>query len=166
MVSERSLTLTSITLRLFGLQIKVAPAEGDTINGRYIPGGTKMGVFYPSMCRRKDIFGQDSDVYRPERWIEADEEQRKLYQKSVESVFGTGRFQCLGKHIAVMELHKTLAEVSRYSVHLKSTPQLTVSGVKLVKRFDWSIVDPIRGVQTRSDALHIHREMNVVARPR
>lgn len=97
---------------LFGLQTKLAPPGGDTVKGIFVPGETEVGVCYSSMCRRKDIFGEDSHVYRPERWIEADHEQRQLYQKTVDSVFGTGRFQCLGKHIAIMELHRTLAEVS------------------------------------------------------
>ncbi|KAK3110938.1 hypothetical protein LTR53_014273 [Teratosphaeriaceae sp. CCFEE 6253] len=131
---------------LFGLLTKLAPPGGDTVNGVYIPGGTGLAVCYASMCRRKDIFGQDSHLYRPERWIEAAPKQKRLYHNTVEAVFGTGRFQCLGKHIAMVELHKTIAE--------------------LIRRFDWSIADPMMGVYTRTDAVHIHRNMNVVARAR
>ncbi|KAK3110080.1 hypothetical protein LTR53_016007 [Teratosphaeriaceae sp. CCFEE 6253] len=95
---------------LFGLLTKLAPPGGDTVNGVYIPGGTGLAVCYASMCRRKDIFGQDSQLYRPERWIEAAPKQKRLYHNTVDAVFGTGRFQCLGKHIAMVELHKTIAE--------------------------------------------------------
>jgi cytochrome P450 len=97
---------------LFGLKGKYSPAGGENVNGVFYPEGIEMSICDEAMCRREDIFGPDSHIFRPDRWMEADEETRKRYTRVVDSIFGTGRFQCLGKHIAMMELHKTFVEVS------------------------------------------------------
>lgn len=96
---------------LFGLKGKYSPPGGENVNGVFYPEGIEMAICDEAMCRREDIFGEGSHIFRPERWIEADEETRKRYNRVVDSIFGTGRFQCLGKHIAMMELHKTFVEV-------------------------------------------------------
>lgn len=98
---------------LFGLKSKVSPPEGETVNDVFYPPGTEVCICDDALCRRKDIFGVDSDVFRPERFLEGDVELQKRRTSTVECVFGTGRFQCLGKHIAWMELHKAVFEVSR-----------------------------------------------------
>ena len=97
---------------LFGLKSKVAPATGETIKGMYFPGGTEIAVCDAALCRNKVIFGEDSDVFRPERWLEVDVEVKNKYIRTVDMIFGSGRFVCLGRHIAMMELHKALGEVS------------------------------------------------------
>lgn len=103
-------------LRIFppitGLLSKQVPKGGDTINGQFIPGGTRI-----AMCtwgfRGNEVFGKDTELYRPERWIEADSEQLKSMKKVQDLVFGNGRFGCLGKTIALLELDKVIFEVGR-----------------------------------------------------
>ena len=97
---------------LFGMKAKTAPKGGDTIKGIYYPEGTVLGGCDAAMCRNEKVFGADSHAFRPDRWVEADEETRARYQYVVETIFGTGRFTCLGKHIAMIELHKVFVEVS------------------------------------------------------
>lgn len=97
---------------LFGLKGKYSPKGGESVNGVFYPEGIEMGICDEAMCRSKETFGPDADVYRPDRWTEANEETRKRYTRVTDTIFGTGRFQCLGKHIANMELHKALVEVS------------------------------------------------------
>ena len=58
------------------------------------------------------MYGADADVYRPERWLEATELKLQAMTRSVELVFGTGKYGCLGKTIAFLELNKVFAEVS------------------------------------------------------
>ncbi|KAK4569667.1 hypothetical protein LTR86_003432 [Recurvomyces mirabilis] len=137
-------------LRMFpplaGLKAKLAPPGGDTFKDVFYPEGTEVGLCDDAMCRKRETFGDDAQFYRPERWIEAGQEERVVFQRTVDSIFGTGRFQCLGRHIAMMELHKTLVE--------------------LIRNFDWSIADPFAGVPTTIHAVTLHRNMNVVARAR
>lgn len=95
---------------LFGLQSKMAPPEGETFNGLYFPGGCEIAICPAAVTRRKDVFGEDVNVFRPERWIDADEVTRTKYERTVDCVFGTGRFGCLGKGVAMLELNKVFFE--------------------------------------------------------
>jgi len=101
---------------LFGLKAKLAPPGGETVKGIYFPAGVEVAVCDDAMCRRKDIFGADAHLFRPDRWLDADADTRVKFRQTVDTVFGSGRFMCLGRHIALMELHKALAEVSRESL--------------------------------------------------
>lgn len=100
---------------LNGLVTMDSPNEGITINGVYIPPETEVALSKYTMLRRKDLFGEDSECFRPERWLEGDEEKLKEMNKVMELYFGAGRYSCLGKGIALMELNKVLVEV-RYSI--------------------------------------------------
>ena len=103
------------SLRLFppmqGLQNKVAPPHGITVSGLYIPGNVEICTNYHSMMRRCEIFGPDAEVFRPSRWTEANEEVYNRMLRTQELVFGTSRYTCLGKNIAMMELDKVVMEV-------------------------------------------------------
>lgn len=96
---------------LFGLKGKLAPPGGDTFKGVYYPAGTEVSTCDDAMQRREDIFGSDSHLFRPDRWIEADEETLVKFRRTTDCSFGSGRFVCLGRHIAFIELHKALVEV-------------------------------------------------------
>lgn len=93
-----------------GLMAKKVPPDGDTINGMYVPGGTRIGYGGFSVLRNKKIWGEDADVFRPERWLEG--EKIKDLELALEVVFNAGRYQCLGKNVALMELNKVFVEVS------------------------------------------------------
>jgi len=88
---------------------KVLPS-GDTINGMYVPGGARIGYGGFSILRNKKIWGEDADVFRPERLLEG--EKIKELELTWEVVFNAGRYQCLGKNVALMELNKVFVEVS------------------------------------------------------
>jgi cytochrome P450 len=94
-----------------GLAMKQVPPEGDTIDGRFVPGGTRIGHNVKAVMRRKDIFGDDADVFRPERWLGISQEQRQRMVQTVELVFGYGRWGCSGKAVAFLELNKVFVEV-------------------------------------------------------
>ncbi|KAK6442792.1 hypothetical protein LTR95_000951 [Oleoguttula sp. CCFEE 5521] len=97
---------------IFGLKTKTAPPGGETIKGIYYPGGCDLGMCDENMMRNQDTFGPDADLYRPERWLNADHDIYIRYARVVDIVFGAGRFVCLGKHIAMMELYKAFVEAS------------------------------------------------------
>lgn len=91
---------------------KRVPPGGDTICGKFIPGGTDVLVNVLEMLRNKEVFGEDSDVFRPERFLETDEKTRSQMLKVVDLTFGHGRWGCPGKALAWMEMNKVFVEVS------------------------------------------------------
>ncbi|KAF4556516.1 Cytochrome P450-like protein 48 [Elsinoe fawcettii] len=93
----------------FGPMAKVVPPGGDTINGVFVPGGTRIGHSTWAVLRDKKVFGDDADVYRPERWLDAEGEKLQAMTRSADLLFGAGRYQCLGKTVAFLELRKCLA---------------------------------------------------------
>ncbi|KAK3386325.1 putative Pisatin demethylase [Sordaria brevicollis] len=109
------------------LSVKEVPKTGDTFKGMYFPPGTKLGISMWALTRNRDLFGEDADEFRPERWIEAknaaDEEEKKgdsearaklkEMEFSVDLIFGHGKWGCLGKNIALMELNKVFLELLR-----------------------------------------------------
>jgi cytochrome P450 len=98
---------------LFGLKSKMAPPGGDTFKGVYYPEGAEVALCDDALCRNVEIFGSDAHLFRPDRWITADTANRVKYRQTVDAVFGSGRFMCLGRHIAMMELHKATVEVRK-----------------------------------------------------
>jgi cytochrome P450 len=95
-----------------GLLAKVVPPEGDTSNGLFLPGGTDIGVNTWAIMRNAEVFGGDADIFRPERWLEANPEQTAKMEKSLEWVWGYGKYVCMGKSVALIELRKVFVEVS------------------------------------------------------
>lgn len=91
---------------------KVVPPQGETVRGVFIPGGTLIANNIPAVLRDTDLFGLDAGVFRPERWLEADEHRFAEMHSAVELMFGSGRWMCAGKPIAYLELFKTFFEVS------------------------------------------------------
>lgn len=92
---------------------KVVPPEGDTLDGQFVPGGTKIAFDSWSFGRRTDVYGDDAEYFRPERFLDAPEERRIEMEKTTELLFGFGRYMCAGKVFAFMELNKIFVEVSR-----------------------------------------------------
>jgi cytochrome P450 len=102
-----------------GLFNKRVPPGGDTIHGKFIPEGTEIAYAAWDFYKDPAIFGEDADIFRPERWLEADPERLVLMQRTVDLIFGYGKYQCLGKPIALLELGKALGEVRLLSVFLR-----------------------------------------------
>ena len=93
------------------LRERVVPAGGDTVDGHYIPGGTNIGLNTQAVGRHA-CFGPDPDHFRPERWLEANEESLVMMRKVHSLMFGYGSTKCLGINQAVMIITKTVGAVS------------------------------------------------------
>ncbi|KAL0474086.1 cytochrome P450 [Neurospora intermedia] len=90
------------------------PAGGDTICGRFVPGGTDIFVNYVGMLRDKHVFGEDANVFRPERYLEGDDEERRNRMwKTTDLAFSHGRWRCLGQRLAWLQLQKVVVEFMR-----------------------------------------------------
>lgn len=116
-------------LRLFPpitqLRERISPPEGDTIDGKYIPGGTNIGLNAWGL-QRHQCFGSDPEVFRPERWLEADHERLTEMGKVQGLIFGYGGTKCLGILQASMIINKTLIEVSHRATRtIRDTSRLT-----------------------------------------
>ena len=91
--------------------MKRVPDGGEVIDGKFVPEGTGIGHNTWPLQRDTLVFGADSEMFRPERWIEAGSEKRQDMKRVVELVFGYGRWVCMGKIVALLELEKFAVEV-------------------------------------------------------
>jgi cytochrome P450 len=91
------------------------PPSGDTVTVNdesvRLPGGTCIGYSAYAMHHDKDVYGPDADAFRPERWFEADPDRLRAMIFTNELIFGYGKFQCLGKKVAQIEMGKLVFEV-------------------------------------------------------
>ncbi|EWG36348.1 hypothetical protein FVEG_00415 [Fusarium verticillioides 7600] len=113
-----------------GLGFKQVPPEGDTVNGFFVPGGTQVGQGFYAVGRSRLVWGDDADVFRPERWLLADEDRLRDMIAALDTHFGHGKYSCLGKPIALMEIHKAVFE--------------------LFKRYDFAIFNAERPIKTQT----------------
>ncbi|KAJ1325014.1 benzoate 4-monooxygenase [Microdochium nivale] len=96
---------------------KTVPEGGDVVAGYHLPAGTQVGVDFRGITHSKEFWGEDADLFRPERWLETDEARFEEMSDCLDAVFGFGRYKCLGRGIAMMELSKGLPEFFlRYNI--------------------------------------------------
>ena len=100
------------------------------LNGVFLPGGTAISHNIYGLMMSKDIFGQDVEIYRPERFLGCDATVRAEMERIVEFAFGYGRWVCAGKHVAFTQLYKVIFE--------------------LLRTFDFQPIDPMRPIQESS----------------
>lgn len=89
---------------------KDVPPGGDTVtvDGKsvFIPGGTCIAYSAGAMHHDKELYGDDADGFRPERWFEKDAQKLATMTRTNDLTFGHGRWHCLGKPVAMIELYK------------------------------------------------------------
>ncbi|KAK7430663.1 hypothetical protein QQZ08_002706 [Neonectria magnoliae] len=104
-------------LRIFppvaGLMAKQVPPQGDTWKGKFIPGGTRIGYGAWGIFRREDVWGVDAGEFRPERWLDSAPDKLKEMESALDLIFSYGKWQCLGRPVALMELNKVYVELLR-----------------------------------------------------
>lgn len=70
---------------------KRVPAGGEALNGVFLLGGTAISHNIYGLMMSKNVFGQDVETYRPERFLDCDATVRAEMEKIVEFAFGNGR---------------------------------------------------------------------------
>lgn len=83
---------------------RVVPAGGCEIGGRHIPAGTVVGVNPWVAYRNMEVFGEDVESFRPDRWLKEDAGDMKRFFFA----FGSGARMCLGRNISWMEMSKLI----------------------------------------------------------
>ncbi|KAF7931596.1 uncharacterized protein EAE98_004332 [Botrytis deweyae] len=125
-----------------GLLPKTVHEGGDIINGFSIPAGTDVSLSLISIAHSKATFGPDAHIFRPERWLECDDNDKsRKMTLAADLVFGSGKWSCSGKNIAMMEMGKILVE--------------------LFRRFDISLVNPIKPWKSFSAGAYIQSDLLV-----
>ncbi|KAL8861116.1 MAG: hypothetical protein Q9178_002330 [Gyalolechia marmorata] len=97
----------------FGLPYeRIVPPTGATILSHPLPAATIIGMSPFATHRDIATFGPDADIWRPERWTEADEAKRRHMENSL-LTFGAGNRSCIGKHISYLEIAKVVPSLVR-----------------------------------------------------
>ena len=97
---------------------RVTPPGGIEICGEHVPGNTIVGCSAWVIHKRAEVFGDDIEVYRPERWLEVNEEKRKEMDGTLFH-FGAGSRTCIGKNISLLEIYKLVPSfLRRFEVRL------------------------------------------------
>ncbi|KAK2597356.1 hypothetical protein QQS21_006053 [Conoideocrella luteorostrata] len=134
-------------LRMFppaaGFMSKNVPADGDVWKGISFPPGTRIGLSIWGIVRSKEFWGDDADEFRPERWLEATPERRKEMDSTWDIIFSAGKWGCMGRNVAYIEMNKVLVEILR--------------------RFDLAVVDPTRPWKSVQCGIFIQSEFWVRA---
>ncbi|KAL6170579.1 hypothetical protein ACJQWK_03555 [Exserohilum turcicum] len=90
---------------------RVAPAPGIVLSNHYIPQGYVVGVNPHNAHVDTKLFGDDAKEFRPERWLES--QARSFEMEKGMAFWGAGTRTCIGKNVALAEIHKLLPELLR-----------------------------------------------------
>lgn len=116
---------------------RVAPEGGVTLDGYYIPAGTHVGINEWVVSRNAELYGDDVDVFRPERFLDNDA-HRKLKLDKLDLLFAYGDYSCLGKSFTLVETYKVISEV--------------------VRRFDVEVMDPKTPWKSSASISFVHED--------
>lgn len=113
---------------------------GAQVLGEHFPQGTVIGVPTYALHHSEDIF-PDAFSFKPERWLEGFGEQLAR-QRAAFVPFSIGPRACIGRSVALMELHVTIARmVYMYDIRLAPGKEGVGVGMKgEYKVRDWFIV--------------------------
>ncbi|KAF3765993.1 cytochrome P450 [Cryphonectria parasitica EP155] len=99
---------------------RVVPEGGVEVAGHFLPAGTNVGVNAWTAHRNEEVWGRDAEVFRPERWLEAQAEAdvggNKARLQRMEAYylpFGLGSRTCIGRHISILEISKLVPRLLR-----------------------------------------------------
>jgi cytochrome P450 len=98
---------------------RIVPEPGMEICGHFVKGGTIVGCSAWIIHMNKEVFGEDVEVYRPERWlvdetkVREKEEQRIKEMNGTMFQFGMGSRTCIGKNISLLEVYKLVPSMLR-----------------------------------------------------
>jgi cytochrome P450 len=92
---------------------RTVPSEGVDIGGYHLSPGDVVGMNPWIVHRNKELFGEDAEAFRPERYIEASESHRHAME-SMSLSFGGPSRSCPGRYLAWLALSKTVAAIFQH----------------------------------------------------
>ncbi|KAK0643791.1 cytochrome P450 [Cercophora newfieldiana] len=95
-----------------GLNItRLVPPEGAELDGIRFPGGVSIAANGWVLHRDRETFGADADLFRPERWLEDEENAKRMERYMFQ--FGGGSHLCIGRNLALLEINKVVPRLLR-----------------------------------------------------
>ena len=95
---------------------RTCPDSGFQLpDGRFLPGGTVVGIRSSITNRDPSVYGEDPDEFKPERWLRQPDESEEAFtsrtqrMKELDLTFGYGKRICTGRHVAMLEIYKVIA---------------------------------------------------------
>jgi benzoate 4-monooxygenase len=101
---------------------RVVPPNGITILNHHFPPNTVLSVPAYTIHHSTEIWGDDADEFRPERWDDVSEKQKNAFIP-----FSYGPRSCVGRNVAEMELALIVATVFRRYEFVLFTRELRTS---------------------------------------
>ncbi|KAK2461176.1 hypothetical protein APHAL10511_006703 [Amanita phalloides] len=101
---------------------RLVPKGGITVMGQNFVEGTVLSVPSYTIHRDVGVWGEDVEVYRPERWFGRDQ---NAIQKTF-NPFSVGPRACVGRNLAVMELQIIIASLLRHFSFVLEQPDQTL----------------------------------------
>jgi len=95
------------------LRERVVPPGGDVLGRFHLPGGTYVGLNTWGVQLNKAVYGDDAELYSPERWLTDDADKLHEMHQTHSLIFGHGSTKCLGTSMAMMEITKVIFELIR-----------------------------------------------------
>ncbi|KAJ5805743.1 cytochrome P450 [Penicillium pulvis] len=107
---------------------RVVPKGGLSLpDGRFVPEGTIVGMNPWVINKNEDIFGEKTDDFIPERWLQSPGEPDESFQarfakmKGTDFTFGAGSRACYGQYLSQFESYKLVATLfSAFDMELPS----------------------------------------------
>ncbi|KAK8108381.1 hypothetical protein PG984_014182 [Apiospora sp. TS-2023a] len=127
------------------LRERVVPAGGDSLGAYNLPAGTFVGLNAWGLQLQKDVYGDNVDLFYPERWLVDDPDQLHAMHQTHSLIFGHGSTKCLGTTIAWMELSKVIFE--------------------LLRNFEVTIANPYKPWSSQCYGIFYQKDFNVRLRP-
>lgn len=90
---------------------RTVPSGGFYVHDTYIPQGTRVGCNPVSLHRNREIFGDDAEEYRPQRWLPEDDDNNNNNTRDMERynlTWGGGARTCPGRNLAQLILYKVV----------------------------------------------------------
>ncbi|KAK7742358.1 hypothetical protein SLS53_004503 [Cytospora paraplurivora] len=135
---------------------RIVPPQGAEIAGHFVPGGTIVGCSAWVIHRNREIFGEDVEVYRPERWLVDETKDKQREEARIKEMsramlqFGMGSRTCLGKNISLLEMYKLVPSVlRRFEIGFKDpSKDWKLYNAWFVKQFDFWTTFSVRDLPT------------------
>ncbi|KIV79764.1 hypothetical protein PV11_07309 [Exophiala sideris] len=124
--------------------VRIVPEAGAVIAGKFFPAGASVAANCWVAHYNKQVFGDDADEFRPERWFGDKEEVAAMNRYWIP--FGHGAGTCLGKNISLMEISKVVPH--------------------LLRKYDFKLVDPNAKLKCRYLSFVLQENLDVSIAPR